>query len=131
NLLIGRARAEAKPIGPPAASPLLGPPALRPRCRTASAWWSEDSNLMSVQPLEPGFRLGKYEVLSHLATGGMAVVYKAMDVDLRRLVALKILDPEQAHREDLRERFKREARHAARLSYKHIVTLYEAGEEQG
>src|SRR5262249_37454934 len=86
---------------------------------------------MSLHCLEPGFRLGKYEVLAHIATGGMASVYKARDVDLDRLVALKVLDPLQVDQEDVRERFKREARHAARFSYKHIVTLYEAREEQG
>ena len=86
---------------------------------------------MSVQPLEPGFRLGKYEVLGHIATGGMASVYKARDVELDRLVALKVLNPLQVDQQDVRERFKREARHAARFAYKHIVTLYEAREEQG
>jgi serine/threonine-protein kinase len=86
---------------------------------------------MPAPLFEPGFRLGKYEVLSHVATGGMAIVYKARDVELGRLVALKILDPDQSTREDLRERFKREARHAARLVYKHIVTLHDFKEEQG
>jgi serine/threonine protein kinase len=84
-----------------------------------------------LQPLETGFRLGKYEVLSHIATGGMGTVYKAMDLELRRLVALKVLDPDLASREIVRERFKREARHAARLSHKNIVTVYEAKEDQG
>jgi serine/threonine protein kinase len=86
---------------------------------------------MPVQLFEPGYRLGKYEVLAHVGTGGMAIVYKARDTELGRLVALKILDPEQANREDLRERFRREAQHAARLTYKHIVTLHEIKEEQG
>lgn len=86
---------------------------------------------MAEEPLQPGFRLGKYEVQAHIATGGMASVYKAMDVELRRVVALKVLDPGRATRTESRERFKREARSAARLSYKHIVTLYEASEQDG
>src|SRR5262249_8402205 len=89
------------------------------------------ASLMSLQLLEPGFCLGRYEVVSHLATGGMAVVYRAMDIQLRRLVALKVLDPAAAVREEVRERFKREARHAARLTSKYIVTIYEASEDKG
>ena len=81
--------------------------------------------------LEPGFRLGKYEVLAHIASGGMGTVYKAMDLELRRLVALKVLPTHLAQRGQTLERFRREARHAARLSHPHIVTLYECGYDAG
>src|SRR5262249_47568451 len=75
--------------------------------------------------LKPGFRLGKYEVLAHVATGGMSSVYKAVDTELRRTVALKVLPrPRAGHEPDL-ERFRREARLSARLSHKNIVTLFE------
>lgn len=77
--------------------------------------------------LEPGFRLGKYEVVSHIASGGMGAVYKATDLELGRVVALKILPAHLAKRPTTMERFRREARHAARLSHSHIVTLYECG----
>jgi len=76
-------------------------------------------------------RIGKYEVISHIATGGMGAVYKARDVELRREVALKILPPELAAKPALLERFKREARHAARLRHENIVTLFECGEVGG
>jgi eukaryotic-like serine/threonine-protein kinase len=76
-------------------------------------------------------RIGKYEVLSHIATGGMGAVYKARDVELRREVALKILPPELAAKPALLERFKREAIHAARLRHENIVTLFECGEVGG
>ena len=49
------------------------------------------------------FKLGKYEVIAHIATGGMGAVYKALDTDLKRTVALKILSPEMAHKLDLKE----------------------------
>jgi serine/threonine protein kinase len=80
---------------------------------------------MSSKPLKPGFRLGKYEVQAHLATGGMSTVYKALDTELQRTVALKVLPPLRAEREGDLKRFHREARLSARLSYKHIVTLFE------
>jgi serine/threonine protein kinase len=77
--------------------------------------------------LEKGTRLGKYEVLSHIATGGMACVYKAADLELDRVIALKVLmnDPLREDR-DL-ARFRREAKNAARLCHPHIVTIYEYG----
>jgi serine/threonine protein kinase len=78
-------------------------------------------------PLKPGFRLGKYEILAHIATGGMARVYKAEDTELRRVVAIKVLRSRLARRDRDLERFRREARHAARLNHLHIVTLFECG----
>src|SRR5260370_24408995 len=72
--------------------------------------------------------IGKYEVISHIATGGMGAVYKARDVELQRDVALKILSPEMAAKPGLLERFRREARHAARLRHENIVAIYECGE---
>jgi serine/threonine protein kinase len=86
---------------------------------------------MSAKTLSPGYRLGKYKVLGHIATGGMGTVYKAADEVLDRLVALKILDSGLADRPNTLERFKREAKHAARLSHKNIVTLYEYGQIDG
>lgn len=74
-------------------------------------------------------RIGKYEVVAHVATGGMGAVYRAIDTDLRREVALKVLNPEMAARPGALERFRREARHAAKLRHENIVTIYEFGNE--
>jgi serine/threonine protein kinase len=79
----------------------------------------------------PYSRLGKYEVVAHLASGGMAAVYKAVDVDLGRDVALKVLSPEVANKPGLIERFQREARHIAKLRHRNIVKMYEFGEANG
>jgi serine/threonine-protein kinase len=76
-------------------------------------------------------RIGKYEVQSYIATGGMGAVYRAVDVDLGRTVALKILQPELARKPKIVERFRREARSAARLNHENIVTVYEFAEVNG
>jgi tetratricopeptide (TPR) repeat protein len=81
---------------------------------------------MATATLEPGIRIGKYEVLAHIATGGMGSVYKAKDLELGRTVALKVLQTNLAQGERL-SRFKQEARSAASLNYLHIVTLFEYG----
>jgi serine/threonine-protein kinase len=86
---------------------------------------------MSSQPLTPGTRVGRFEVVAHLATGGMGEVYKARDVQLGRDVALKVLPPHLAENAASVERFRREARAAARLSHKNIVTLYDWGQDAG
>jgi serine/threonine protein kinase len=81
--------------------------------------------------IRPGTRIGKYEVIAHIATGGMGKVYKARDERLGRLVALKVLSAQMAAKPAALERFRREAAAAARLSHKHVVTLYECGEDDG
>jgi serine/threonine protein kinase len=86
---------------------------------------------MSFSTLAPGDRIGKYRIVAHIATGGMGTVYKARDETLSRLVALKVLAPELADNPILVERFRREAVHAARLTHKNIVTLYEHGQSDG
>jgi serine/threonine protein kinase len=86
---------------------------------------------MPSDQLTPGSRLGKYKVLAHIATGGMGTVYKASDEQLGRLVALKVLDASMAEKPNTLERFRREARHAAKLIHKNIVTLYEYGQVDG
>ncbi len=76
-------------------------------------------------------RIGKYEILEHLASGGMGAVYKARDVDLDRVVALKILPPDMAANPAMLERFRREARAAACLRHENIVAIYDVGESGG
>ncbi len=79
---------------------------------------------------QPSARIGKYEVLSHVSTGGMGAVYKVIDADLNRIVALKVLADRLVDNPAAVERFRREARNAARLNHPNIVTLYEWGKAE-
>src|SRR5690348_8485527 len=87
---------------------------------------------MSSDPAARGprrcVRIGKYEVVAHVATGGMGAVYRARDTENDRDVALKVLTPEMAANPAMLERFRREARHAAKLRHDNVVTVYEFGE---
>jgi len=71
------------------------------------------------------------EVLELIGKGGMGAVYKARQIKLNRIVALKILPPGTGHEPAFAERFTREARALARLNHPGIVTLYEFGETGG
>jgi Tol biopolymer transport system component len=72
-------------------------------------------------------RLGPYEVVASLGAGGMGEVYKARDVRLNRLVAIKILPTQFALDGDRRARFEREARSVAALNHPHICTIHDVG----
>ncbi len=74
-------------------------------------------------------RFGDYVLLDRLGTGGSGVVYRAWQLSLQRLVALKLLDGQTDDRDE--DRFARESRTAARLSHPHIVPIYEVGEHEG
>src|SRR5438445_6961198 len=74
---------------------------------------------------------GRYELVRHVARGGMAEVYLAHDKLLDRPVALKILFPELSRDRNFVERFRREAQAAANLTHPNIVSIYDWGEEDG
>ncbi len=69
----------------------------------------------------------RYALVGFVGVGGMGVVYKALQVKVRRLVALKVLNPEYSRTEVVRKRFEREAAAMARLESPHVVTLYDYG----
>src|SRR5256885_14311030 len=73
----------------------------------------------------------RYELLRHIARGGMAEVYLAHDQLLDRPVALKVLFPELSIDRSFVDRFRREARAAANLSHPNIVSGDDWGEEDG
>ncbi|MFN2397203.1 MAG: protein kinase [Gemmatimonadaceae bacterium] len=72
-----------------------------------------------------------YDIQEQLGRGGMSVVYRAVDVRLRRDVAIKVLPPDLAYRADVRTRFQREAETAARLNHPNIVPILSVDERGG
>ena len=68
-------------------------------------------------------KVGRYKIKSELGRGGMATVYRAFDPISNREVAIKVLHPQLLQHENLKERFRREARMHARIMHPHIVTL--------
>src|SRR5918999_1905977 len=80
--------------------------------------------------LEPGTRLGRYEIRSPLGAGGMGEVYLAHDTQLDRAVALKLLPANVTKDEDRLRRFQQEARATSALNHPNILTIFEIGEER-
>ncbi len=75
-----------------------------------------------------GARLGNYHIESTLGRGGMAHVYRAVDVTLRRMVALKVIEPDLRDLGNYSARFEREAQAIAALEHPNIVPVYYFGE---
>ncbi len=78
----------------------------------------------------PGTRVGRFEIMAELGRGGMALVYQARQIDLDRIVALKVLSPALVQDTVYVDRFRQEARRAANLEHPHIVPIYDIGEAE-
>lgn len=76
-------------------------------------------------------RLGDFRLIERLGSGGMGVVHLAEQVSLKRVVALKLIRPEQLYFANARERFAREIEAIARLQHASIVPIHATGEEHG
>ena len=97
------------------------------------AWAAAAAVHLITQPiaLEPGRRVGPYEIVSFLAAGGMGEVYRARDTRLKRDVALKILPESVAADRERIARFEREAELLASLNHPYIANIYGVEEEHG
>src|SRR3954447_18225685 len=73
----------------------------------------------------------RYRLEEKIGSGGMSTVYRAFDPTLERWVAIKMMHRDISHDPDQLERFRREARAVARLSHPHVVTVIDAGEDNG
>ena len=80
-------------------------------------------------PLQPGTRLGPYEVISPLGAGGMGEVYRARDTRLDRDVAIKVLPSHLASDPEALARFEREAKAVAALSHPNILSIHDFGRD--
>ncbi len=78
-----------------------------------------------------GAQIASYRVEQLIGRGGMATVYRATDVRLDRIVALKVLIPELARNDSFRQRFMLESRAGASLDHPHVIPVFEAGEAGG
>ena len=82
-------------------------------------------------PVAPGTRLGPYEVVELLGSGGMGEVYRARDPRLGREVAIKVLHEDVSRDPDRLRRFEMEARAVAALNHPHILTVHDVGSHEG
>ena len=74
---------------------------------------------------------GRFQLEEKIGTGGMSTVYRAFDPTLERWVAIKLMHRDISSDPDQLERFRREARAVARLNHPHVVTVIDAGEDEG
>lgn len=81
--------------------------------------------------LASGTKLGPYEIQSQLGAGGMGEVYRARDIRLDRIVAVKILPSHLSSSQEARQRFEREARTISSLKHPHICVLHDVGSQDG
>ena len=82
-------------------------------------------------PIHPGSKLGPYEILSPLGSGGMGEVYRAKDTRLDRTVAIKILPASISADPVAKQRFEREAKTISGLNHPNICTLHDVGSQDG
>ncbi|MBI3273143.1 MAG: protein kinase [Planctomycetes bacterium] len=115
----------AAPLSPDAFPP-------RPASRGGAGGRLSDSDVALFRRAGGATSLfGRYEILDVIGKGGMGVVYKARQLDLRRLVALKIMREGPNADEKAVQRFQREAEAAGRLRHPNLVSVYDAGAQDG
>lgn len=139
DLRVRRARVkdEAAAREPAAEKPKTRPPPMpvaREKKRESGADDASDDP-SGNRPASGGRKLGRYEIERELGKGAMGVVYLGRDPNINRVVAIKAIpladEFEEQDLEEARARFFREAEMAGRLNHPAIVTVYDAGEDQG
>jgi hypothetical protein len=121
--------------GPPGASPQSAAFFARLREHLRSRLFGSSVQRLASEPEPPPpriegdlpERIGRYDVIGRIGSGGMGVIYSAYDRGLGRKVAVKLINPRGTHGEQARVRLLREAKALARLSHPNIVHVYERG----
>src|ERR1700690_3619708 len=102
------------------------PPATRTQSRAVSGMYMRETSL------EPGDVIGgRYEIVQLLGEGGMGAVYKALDREVERTVALKLIRPELAANPQILARFKQELLTAHQVTHKKVIRIYDIAEADG
>jgi Tol biopolymer transport system component len=91
----------------------------------------ESALVSAIKTLNPGAKLGNFEIVELIGRGGMGEVYRARDSRLKRDVAIKVLPAGLARDPDRIARFEREAHAAGALSHPNIVAVHEIGRDEG
>lgn len=110
--------------------PVAAPEGLCPRCVSSALIAPVPAQSRSVEEIKGQRFFGDYELLEEVARGGMGIVFKARQLGVNRLVALKVLAGGAASGHEFVHRFHNEAAAAARLDHPHIVPVYEFGEHE-
>ncbi len=121
-------------VTPPSDAPTyMGPSPLRQTPAPLSSSRTMSDSMFGGQPvLEPGHVLGqRYEILSLLGEGGMGAVYKARDIELNRIIALKTIRREYAGNSAIIERFKQELILSTQVTHRNVIRIYDLGEADG
>ena len=103
---------------------------LCPACtwRSLTVWDEEEGE---TAPGDSLLRIPGHVVLEEISRGGMGIVYRARQLEPERIVALKMLLPQQLGSASMRERFRLEVRAIASLEHPAILPVYQVGEEEG
>ena len=97
--------------------------------RLGTPQWDQDENSKGqLSDVMNGRIISHYRVLDEIGRGGMGVVYRAEDMRLQRIVALKFLPPELTSDEEAKQRFMREARAASGLDHPNVCSIHEIDE---
>src|SRR5580704_16128742 len=119
-------------FGAPSVSPTPSPSDSPTVVGTFSHVLSGDYTEGGQHVLNSGHLLAqRYEVLTLLGEGGMGAVYKARDVELGRMVALKVIRPDLARNRAILDRFKQELILATQVTHRNVVRIYDLGEAEG